>query len=151
MPHECTAVEPAISQPVESNAHASPLSELAPKSTEIRRAWVAALKKQQRQARENDGQRARMLPRNQPNPWTSMTHSLGTSVAVTMHSRAPGPSRMSAGRHMSSPGTTAARRYVAFISYSHVDRDIARWLHRSIEGYRLPARLQRRLLPRAGQ
>jgi tetratricopeptide (TPR) repeat protein len=37
---------------------------------------------------------------------------------------------------------TAARRYVAFVSYSHVDRKVARWLHRSIEGYRLPARLR---------
>ena len=43
---------------------------------------------------------------------------------------------------MSHPGSTTTRRYVAFISYSHVDRDVARWLHRSIEGYRLPARLQ---------
>jgi tetratricopeptide (TPR) repeat protein len=43
---------------------------------------------------------------------------------------------------MSSPGTTAARRYVAFLSYSHVDRQIARWLHRSIESYRLPVRLK---------
>ena len=43
---------------------------------------------------------------------------------------------------MSIPGTTAIpRRYAAFISYSHVDRDVARWLHRSIEGYRLPAHL----------
>jgi tetratricopeptide (TPR) repeat protein len=42
-----------------------------------------------------------------------------------------------------SPGTTATRRYVAFISYSHVDGDVARWLHRSIEGYRLPAHLRR--------
>ena len=42
---------------------------------------------------------------------------------------------------MSEPDTTAARRYVAFISYSHVDRDVARWLHRSIEGYRLPAHI----------
>ncbi len=32
-------------------------------------------------------------------------------------------------------------RYVAFISYSHVDRDWARWLHRSIERYRIPASL----------
>ena len=42
---------------------------------------------------------------------------------------------------MSKPDTTAARRYVAFISYSHVDRDVARWLHRSIESYRLPAHI----------
>jgi tetratricopeptide (TPR) repeat protein len=43
---------------------------------------------------------------------------------------------------MSNPDTTTARRYVAFISYSHVDRDVARWLHRSIESYRLPAHIQ---------
>ena len=43
---------------------------------------------------------------------------------------------------MSGPVPIASRRYVAFISYSHVDRDIARWLHRSIERYRLPPRLR---------
>ena len=43
---------------------------------------------------------------------------------------------------MSGPVPIASRRYVAFISYSHVDRDIARWLHRSIESYRLPPRLR---------
>ncbi|MDP9199487.1 MAG: tetratricopeptide repeat protein, partial [Pseudomonadota bacterium] len=42
---------------------------------------------------------------------------------------------------MSSAVTVAARRYVAFISYSNFDRKVAVWLHRSIEGYRLPARL----------
>lgn len=31
--------------------------------------------------------------------------------------------------------------YVAFISYSHKDATIGRWLHRKLEGYRLPARL----------
>jgi tetratricopeptide (TPR) repeat protein len=35
-------------------------------------------------------------------------------------------------------------KYAAFISYSHVDRDAARWLHRAIERYRIPKRLQRR-------
>jgi tetratricopeptide (TPR) repeat protein len=33
-------------------------------------------------------------------------------------------------------------RYVAFISYSQRDRPNARWLHRKIEGYRVPARLR---------
>jgi tetratricopeptide (TPR) repeat protein len=31
--------------------------------------------------------------------------------------------------------------YVAFISYSHKDMAIGRWLHRKLEGYRLPKRL----------
>jgi tetratricopeptide (TPR) repeat protein len=35
-------------------------------------------------------------------------------------------------------------RYVAFISYSHVDRAWARWLHRSIEQYQIPANLRER-------
>ncbi|MFO1401070.1 MAG: toll/interleukin-1 receptor domain-containing protein [Steroidobacteraceae bacterium] len=39
------------------------------------------------------------------------------------------------------PGATA-RRYAAFISYSHHDRRWARWLHRAIETYRVPAALQ---------
>jgi tetratricopeptide (TPR) repeat protein len=30
-------------------------------------------------------------------------------------------------------------RYTAFISYSHADRRIARWLHKALETYRLPA------------
>ena len=33
-------------------------------------------------------------------------------------------------------------RYVAFISYSHLDREWARWLHRSIERYRIPTSLR---------
>ena len=32
-------------------------------------------------------------------------------------------------------------RYKAFISYSHADRRIARWLHKALETYRLPASL----------
>lgn len=35
-------------------------------------------------------------------------------------------------------------RYVAFISYSHLDRAWARWLHREIEHYRVPASLPQR-------
>ena len=35
----------------------------------------------------------------------------------------------------------AAGGYVAFISYSHKDAAIGRWLHRKLEGYRLPTRL----------
>jgi len=34
-------------------------------------------------------------------------------------------------------------RYHAFISYSHADEAWARWLHRAIETYRIPARLRR--------
>lgn len=33
----------------------------------------------------------------------------------------------------------AARRYKAFLSYSHRDKRIAEWLHRQLENYRLPA------------
>ncbi len=34
------------------------------------------------------------------------------------------------------------RRYRAFISYSHSDARVASWLHRSLEGYRVPKRLR---------
>lgn len=34
-------------------------------------------------------------------------------------------------------------RYAAFISYSHQDRKIAKWLHRAIETYRIPRGLTR--------
>jgi len=40
-----------------------------------------------------------------------------------------------------SPGRCGLR-YRAFISYSHADGRWARWLHRSLESYRLPARLR---------
>jgi tetratricopeptide (TPR) repeat protein len=33
------------------------------------------------------------------------------------------------------------RRYRAFISYSHADKAVAKWLHRALERYRLPSRL----------
>ena len=35
-----------------------------------------------------------------------------------------------------------AHRYKAFISYSHEDEEIARWLHRALETYRVPRRLR---------
>ena len=35
-----------------------------------------------------------------------------------------------------------ALRYRAFISYSHRDEAVARWLHRELEGYRVPSRLR---------
>jgi hypothetical protein len=35
----------------------------------------------------------------------------------------------------------AGSRYKAFISYSHRDAGLGRWLHRRLEGYRLPRRL----------
>jgi tetratricopeptide (TPR) repeat protein len=42
---------------------------------------------------------------------------------------------------MAEAGSGAAGGYVAFISYSHKDAAIGRWLHRKLEGYRLPKRL----------
>lgn len=42
---------------------------------------------------------------------------------------------------MAEAGPGAAGGYVAFISYSHKDSAIGRWLHRKLEGYRLPRRL----------
>lgn len=35
-----------------------------------------------------------------------------------------------------------SERYAAFISYSHADESVARWLHRGIEGYRFPKQLR---------
>jgi hypothetical protein len=37
--------------------------------------------------------------------------------------------------------TGATARYGAFISYNHADRAHARWLHRALERYRIPAKL----------
>jgi hypothetical protein len=42
---------------------------------------------------------------------------------------------------MAEAGPGAAGGYVAFISYSHKDSAMGRWLHRRLEGYRLPRRL----------
>jgi tetratricopeptide (TPR) repeat protein len=42
---------------------------------------------------------------------------------------------------MAEAGPGAAGGYVAFISYSHRDAAAGRWLHRKLEGYRLPRRL----------
>jgi hypothetical protein len=42
---------------------------------------------------------------------------------------------------MAEAGPGAAGGYVAFISYSHKDAATGRWLHRKLEGYRLPKRL----------
>ena len=37
-----------------------------------------------------------------------------------------------------SAGTATSFKYRAFISYSHRDERRASWLHKSIEGYRVP-------------
>jgi tetratricopeptide (TPR) repeat protein len=42
---------------------------------------------------------------------------------------------------MAEAGSGAAGGYVAFISYSHKDAAVGRWLHRRLEAYRLPRRL----------
>jgi tetratricopeptide (TPR) repeat protein len=42
---------------------------------------------------------------------------------------------------MAEAGPGASGGYVAFISYSHKDAKVGRWLHRKLEGYRLPKRL----------
>ena len=42
---------------------------------------------------------------------------------------------------MAEAGPGTAGGYVAFISYSHKDAAMGRWLHRKLEGYRLPTRL----------
>jgi tetratricopeptide (TPR) repeat protein len=42
---------------------------------------------------------------------------------------------------MQDRSAAAGVRYAAFISYSHKDAAAARWLHRKLEGYRLPKRL----------
>lgn len=42
---------------------------------------------------------------------------------------------------MAEAGAGTAGGYVAFISYSHRDAAAGRWLHRKLEGYRLPKRL----------
>jgi hypothetical protein len=42
---------------------------------------------------------------------------------------------------MAEAGPGSAGGYVAFISYSHKDAALGRWLHHKLEGYRLPKRL----------
>src|SRR3954466_14006059 len=45
------------------------------------------------------------------------------------------------GACMGTGDEAGAARYTAFISYSHKDAAVGRWLHRRLEGYRLPRRL----------
>jgi tetratricopeptide (TPR) repeat protein len=42
---------------------------------------------------------------------------------------------------------TTARRYAAFLSYSHSDRAFADWLHGALEAYRVPSKIVGRALP----
>lgn len=42
---------------------------------------------------------------------------------------------------MTTTETGASARYGAFISYNHADQPRARWLHRALERYRIPAKL----------
>lgn len=51
------------------------------------------------------------------------------------------PPRARGGISMAEAGPGSAGGYVAFISYSHKDAAMGRWLHRKLEGYRLPKRL----------
>src|SRR5262245_38768760 len=37
-----------------------------------------------------------------------------------------------------------SRKYWAFLSYSHRDEKTAQWLHRALEGFRVPRRLRER-------
>ena len=41
----------------------------------------------------------------------------------------------------SEAGQAAAKRYWAFISYSHADSKEAEWLHKSLEGFKVPPSL----------
>jgi hypothetical protein len=43
----------------------------------------------------------------------------------------------------SHPPVPSGARYRAFISYSHADKRVADWLHRSLETYRVPPKLVR--------
>lgn len=48
---------------------------------------------------------------------------------------------------MSAPAESGARRYRAFISYSHQDKASAAWLHRALEGFRIPGKLVGKATP----
>ena len=49
---------------------------------------------------------------------------------------------------MDAPSVISARcKYPVFISYSHRDEGWARWLHKAIEGYRVPKPLVGRKAP----
>ncbi|HEX6913240.1 MAG TPA: TIR domain-containing protein [Longimicrobium sp.] len=77
----------------------------------------------------------------------------GGPPAARRHSRTPVlplpalPTELPA--HLPAAHPTAGHRYAAFISYRHVEPDAgwARWLHRAIEEYRVPAQLVARGAP----
>ena len=62
---------------------------------------------------------------------------------MTKHARLPTT------RHARKPGggkrSRAFSRYFAFLSYSHKDSEIAEWLHRELEAFRVPRALQGKL------
>ncbi len=57
----------------------------------------------------------------------------------------PGPA--SGDRGAGAPGSAPAYRYWAFVSYSSRDAAWARWLHRAIEGYGVPAQMAHHRTP----
>src|SRR4051812_14751092 len=74
---------------------------------------------------------------------------MGTDTGPAKQSTATPPAPSAA------PAAEPAYRYAAFISYRHApaDRRWAMWLHRALESYHVPRRLQRArgLPPRVGR
>src|SRR5215208_4615920 len=63
-----------------------------------------------------------------------------------MLARLPRLDRASKGQTVESHGTPRLRtRYYAFLSYSHKDKELADWLHRELERFRVPRPLAGRL------
>src|SRR5215208_7946106 len=63
-----------------------------------------------------------------------------------MLARLPRLDRASKGQTVESHGTPRLRtRYYAFLSYSHQDAELADWLHRELERFRVPHSLAGRL------
>src|SRR6476661_7874241 len=75
--------------------------------------------------------------------WLTRTRwgrSMTELARLPANDRAPGPDRGEAQR---TPRPQA--RYYAFLSYSHKDTEVADWLHRELEQFRVPHALAGRL------
>jgi tetratricopeptide (TPR) repeat protein len=61
------------------------------------------------------------------------------------HARLPAFDRVAEARAAEGPRTLLRTRYYAFLSYSHKDKELADWLHRELERFRVPRALGGRL------
>ncbi|MEO5971829.1 MAG: toll/interleukin-1 receptor domain-containing protein [Sphingomicrobium sp.] len=71
--------------------------------------------------------------------WDSNRHARGRSAAAKPAAAKPAAAKATAANVPAA--NVSAARYYAFLSYSHEDEAMADWLHRALEGFRVPPSL----------